>query len=197
VPIAPGERWSLTHGALDRLLQRLDERPEAATREYEFLRRRLTTFFALRDLDSPERLADEAMDRVARRLEQGETIRHLRAYFHGVALRIASESTRRQARERAALDAHRPSLVTDEAAEEIEARARCLEHCLMCLPAESRALIQRYYQTSTSSSHESRTLLAQREGLSYSALKVRAYRIREQLEGCLRRCLDGRKDGRT
>jgi len=175
------------------LLARLDEHPEAAAREYEFLRRRLITFFLLRGVDSPERLADEAMDRVARRIDEGERIEHVRAYFQGVAQRIASESTKRQAREGAAVDGYRPFLVTDQAAEEIEARAGCLERCLQCLPRESRALIRRYYEAGPLPRGESRKLLAEQQGLSYSGLKVRAYRIRVQLEECLLRCLEARK----
>jgi DNA-directed RNA polymerase specialized sigma24 family protein len=197
LPPASGERWSLTQQALDRLLQRLDQRPEAAAREYEFLRRRLITFFSLRSVDSPDRLADEAMDRVARRLEEGETIDNVRAYFHGVAQRIASESAKRQTRERAALDGYRPFLVTDEASEEIDARADCLERCLECLPRETRALIRSYYQNGPLPVREGRKLLAQEQGLSDSGLRVRAHRIRTQLEQCLVRCLEARKSGRS
>jgi DNA-directed RNA polymerase specialized sigma24 family protein len=196
VPPAPGKRWSLTRRALDRLLRRLDEQPEAAAREYEFLRHRLITFFLLRGLDSPERLADEAMDRVARRLDEGEAIEHLRAYFHGVAQRIASESTKRQARERAAVDAYRPFLVADEPSEGIEARACCLDQCLWRLPPESRALIRSYYRTGPLPPAEGRKRLAAQLGLSHSGLKVRAFRIRAQLEECLAKCLAKGLEGR-
>jgi DNA-directed RNA polymerase specialized sigma24 family protein len=196
VPPAPGERWSLTRRALDRLLRRFDEQPEAAAREYEFLRQRLITYFLLRGLDSPEQLADEAMDRVARRLDEGEAIEHVRAYFHGVALRIASESAKRQARERAAADGYRPFLVSEQAADALEARARCLDECLWRLPPESRALIQRYYQTGPQGQAEARRRLAEELLLSPTALKVRAFRIRAQLEECLAKCLAGRRPPR-
>jgi DNA-directed RNA polymerase specialized sigma24 family protein len=105
---------------------------------------------------------------------------------------MATEFQRREVRERGALEAHRSSLVTAEASEEIEARAACLDHCLMGLPPESRALIERYYRTAPLPQGEARKLLAEQEGLTYSSLKVRAYRIRAQLEECLRLCLEGR-----
>ena len=192
VSIEPEQHWSLTRRSLDRLLHRLSDEPEVAAREYEAIRRRLITFFSLRRIHLPEAMADETIDRVARRLDEGESVEHVRAYFHGVAQRVALESIKRQRREWSALE-RQPSLpplvVAEPPAEPTETQVSCLEHCLKCLPRESRALIVRYYQTSALSPREHRKRLAERLGISYTSLKVRAHRIRAQLEKCLQECL--------
>ena len=193
MPVEQQERWSLTRRALERLLRRLDEQPEAAAREYEFLRRRLITFFSVRRADSPEALADETFDRVARRLEQGETIQHVRAYFYGVAQRVALEWDKRQAQARDTLAAHVPLRGDDLDPERREARIGCLEACLAALPRDERAVIQRYYHTGALSHREGRKRLARRLGIGSPNLKMRVHRIRGRLETCLRECLESRR----
>ena len=194
--ITSEQRWSLSQAALDRLLQRLGRDPEAAAREYEFLRRRLTTFFTLRGVDSPESLADETIDRVARRMEEGEGIEHVRAYVHGVAHRVALEGGRRQARERQAVATHLRKVSDSESMESpAESRASCLDRCLGKLPRESRLLLQRYYHPGELSSRDNRHRLAQELGISQGALKVRVHRLRVQLHACLVECLESEGPG--
>jgi len=185
----PDRRWSLTRKALERLLQRLGSEPNAAAREYEFLRGRLTTFFSSRRVDFPESLADETLDRVARRLEAGEVIEHVRAYVHGVAHRVALEWGRRQARVHRSLQTHLTSLGAVEPSDATEARAACLETCLSRLPPESRRLLQSYYDSGGLSYAGRRKLLAQRLGISCTSLKVRVHRVRVALHSCLEDCL--------
>jgi DNA-directed RNA polymerase specialized sigma24 family protein len=186
-------RWSLTQGALDRLLERLHRDPDLAALEYEFLRRRLITFFIVRKFEAAESLADEVIDRVARRLEEGEVLEHPRAYFHGVAQRVAWERGKHYAREREAVQGHR-LFVAGHAGPTgaTEARADCLERCLKSLPEESRALIACYYDARAVPTRDDRKRLAARLGISYASLKVRAHRIRGRLEQCLRTCLEER-----
>jgi DNA-directed RNA polymerase specialized sigma24 family protein len=191
----PQPRWSLSRRALDRLLERLGEDPEVAAREYEFLRRRLITFFSLRRADTPEVLADETIDRVARRLDEGEVVEHLRGYFHGVAHRVALEWQKREKRERVAMEAHHPFLTMSPPIEEMEMRDACLERCLRSLPANTRALVVRYYHAQGLSNRDNRRDLAEHLGISYSNLKVRVHRIRGSLEDCLRQCIQSRKAG--
>ncbi len=186
--LEPDRRWSLTGQALERLLQRLGEEPEAAAREYEAIRPKLVGFFERRGILGSEALADETIDRVARRLDDGETIEHLKAYFYGVARHLALEWRRRQAQERAAIERQRPLLAADEASEAREARVACLESCLRELPPGSRDLIASYYRDDP----EGRKRLAESLGMTYTTLKTRAHRIRRKLEECLRECLDAR-----
>lgn len=188
-------RWSLTQRALDRLLERLHEEPEPAALEYEFIRRRLITFFLMRRFESPESLADEAIDRVARRIEEGEVIGSPRAYFHGVAVRLAKEKAKNAARERVAVQTHRLVLASPTTPATVtEARHVCLERCMRALAADSRDLIARYYRRQAFPTRDDRKALADRLGISYTSLKVRVHRIRGRLEQCMRTCVEKRDE---
>jgi DNA-directed RNA polymerase specialized sigma24 family protein len=183
--------WTLTRSALDLLLRRLHAAPETAVVEYETMRRKLVTFFELRGLVAPDVLADETLDRVARRLEQGEVVEHMRAYCYGVAKRVVLEQERARARERAALDSHGPRPPAGGDAEQAEVRIAILERCLKALPQGDRALILDYYKSNGSASGETRERLAARLGITYGSLKTRAHRIRNRLERGLRKSLEG------
>ena len=184
-------RWSLTREAFDRLLQELASEPEAAAREYETLRRRLMAFFDWRGAEAPEALADEAIDRVARRLAQHETIENLRAYLFGVARNVWLEAEKRHARMRVAVAAM-PRPGWNDATETDEESIAHLERCLRQLPADARALIVGYYQGAGRAHLVERKLLAERLGITYATLKTRAHRTRVRLEECLRSRLVGR-----
>jgi DNA-directed RNA polymerase specialized sigma24 family protein len=190
----PHPRWSLTREALERLLSRMGPDPEAAAREYETLRTRLLEFFDARHACSPETLADETLDRVARKLDEGESVRNLRAYLYGVARRVALEAEKLRAREWAASRDLR-ALPAREPPELVEARVDCLERCLRELPAESRELIVGYYDDTGVAPLERRRRLADQLGITYTALKTRAHRIRTRLEACLQTCLQERNSG--
>lgn len=187
-------RWSLTREAFDRLLQELGSEPEAAAREYETLRKRLIAFFDWRGAEAPEALADEALDRVARKLEQHEAIENLRAYLFGVARNVWREAEKRRARARIAVDAL-PRPVWNDTPEADEEGIGHLGRCLQELPDDARALIVGYYQGAGKAHLAERKLLAQRLGITYATLKTRAHRIRARLEECLRARLAGRRDG--
>src|SRR5262249_8961815 len=95
-------RWKLSAEALESLLARLGPDPESAGQEYEAVRGSLILFFDRRGMAHPDALADETLDRVARRLAEGEVVAHLHGYVFGVAQRVCSESQRSSGRERAA-----------------------------------------------------------------------------------------------
>jgi RNA polymerase sigma factor (sigma-70 family) len=134
-------------------------------------------------------LVDETIDRVARKLDEGELVANARAYFYGVAKHVLLEWNRREAREQAAFaERHRLS-AADVHSEPQEARIDCLKSCLQGLPEESRELILCYYEAGRGPSEETRKALADRLGISYGNLKIRAYRVREKLTACLGECL--------
>lgn len=178
----------LTATALRGLLDRLGGDAEKGAAELAALHRRLWEFFDRRGVPEPALLADETLDRVARRLEEGEAVESVRAYCYGVAKRVMLEWHREHAREAAAL---RESLQGEPPASAPldEARVACLERCLGELPSESREFILRYYQGQGSVHLGERKGLAEALAVSSGALKMRAYRIRGQLEDCLARCL--------
>jgi len=65
--------------SLSPLLEELDANPVAGEK-YIALRTRLTDLFAWQCCDSPEDLADEALNRVARKLSENQVIQNLASY---------------------------------------------------------------------------------------------------------------------
>src|SRR5215468_1188617 len=85
VRMTPENGFVLTKDSLDGLLARLDADRERAGEKYETLRLGLIRFFEWRGASTPVEHADETLDRVARKLHQGEEIRDLPAFVAGVA----------------------------------------------------------------------------------------------------------------
>lgn len=152
---------------------------------------KLTRYFEWRKCHSPEARADEAINRVARRIEEGEKIHNLAAYFSTVAGLIYLESLREPARDPAGLDslpevpAPKPPTEEDE---QKESRLSCLDECLDELPIESRNLILAYYDDEERAKIARRKLAAALD-IPLNALRIRAHRIRKALEECLGKCL--------
>jgi DNA-directed RNA polymerase specialized sigma24 family protein len=189
---------SLTSSSFDRLLSSLSSDREHAGESYVRIRKKLVKFFEWHGCACPDELADRTIDRVCRKVEAGEIIRAAEpsAYFHGVARNILREHWLEKKREAAALRELAQPATLPEAREHEQAEAigldrgiGCLERCLGSLAPESRDLILRYYQVSSSERIQSRRALAQRLGIPLNALRIRSWRLRVRLEGCVRRCL--------
>ena len=192
-------RWELTREAFEALLARLDTDRERAGEEYESVRQALVEFFEARGCQPSAECADEAINRVARRIVGGEEVRDVRQYFYGVARLLLLELSRGRAREAVPLDVVLPSLGAEGYDEdgarrraERERRLECLERCMQSLPEESREFIAEYYREERGLKVEPRREQARRLGITLRALRLRAYRIRARLEECVRECLGRR-----
>jgi RNA polymerase sigma factor (sigma-70 family) len=168
-------RWELTREALEGLLQALDGDPSAAGRRYEILRWKLIDLFAWRRSENPAELADETLNRLARRLIQGEPIEKIESYALGIARMLLKETARRREQRDIAL---REIQILQPGETENTEMLEAFERCLDALPESSRTLIARYYSGE-------RTALARELGLSVNALRVRALRIRRKLYQCV------------
>ncbi len=135
--------WILTQPAFERLLSRLDPDRRRAGRKYEVLRGKLVYFFACRGVLSPEDHADEVLNRLGRKMEEGVEVGNLPAYSASVARRYWKELLRKQARERSSL-ADEAMLLRADPQEQAESRAACFEKCWRKLPEESRRLLTSY-----------------------------------------------------
>ena len=187
--------WTLTKEAFERLLDSLDANRERAGEKYENVRRKLIEFFEARGSNSPADHADQTINRVARRLEEGEVVKDLSAYSYGVARLLLKETLRGRGKEPLTLDlAPAPLIVTDENEDERrhleEARLKCFEVCLSNLPAASRVLIIEYYREEKGIKIEQRKRQADALNMSLNALRLRACRIRAELGDCITSCLD-------
>ena len=190
-----GEKNRLTQAAFDKLLAALDADRDAAGAKYLELRENLRRFFTWRGTAFPEDNADETLNRAARKLESGEAIEDLRRFVFGIARLLCLELHRSEERNRAAL-AEIPNVQNADDADAINRQTRldCLETCLAKLSGEDRSFIVDYYQGEKITKIANRKTLLERLKLSPGGLRMRALRLRERLENCLRNCLAGAAD---
>ncbi len=185
----------LSSHAFAKLLDRLADDPEKAGEQYEDLRRTLIRFFEWRGASHAEDLTDEALNRIAGKLDAGVEIKNIGAYCHEVGRLVFLESLRTRERKGVALDTIEFEIAAEDRSEEDaekERRMACLDECLRALPSDNRELITEYYKNDTRSGIEHRQALAARFGLRRDALANRAQRLRDKLEQCVKRCM--RKD---
>ncbi len=186
---APQRKWALTQEAFDRLLAAFGDGRDSAGEKYLEVRGNLIRFFQWRGCPFPEDHADETMNRVARKLAEGEEVQNPSAYCMGVARLLLLEINKGRAREQQALSemAREPATTGDEP--ESEAPIECLRVCLESLPAESRELIIEYYQGERGMKIENRKRLTERFKVPVNTLRMRALRLREKLQTCVEQCL--------
>lgn len=151
--------------------------PTAADR-YEQLRWRLVRLFQWERCTDPETLADEALDRLARRLAESEPVERIESYLFGIARLLLREEAARSIRERTKLAefARAHVRLSLPAADDLAER---LNHCVAKLEPDQRRLLLTYYQD------KQREKLAESLGLQMNALRNRALRLREKLEKCV------------
>ena len=188
-PASLKKEWALTKEAFDRLLGMLDMDRERAGQKYEFVRLRLVKFFQWSGAIEPDVLADETLNRVARKIEEGANIYNLNAFIQGVAKLVKAESLRSPLRKHLDIEeAYGLAATIDEDPEKTERRV-CLDRCLGSLSDESREIIITYYENEKGVRIECRKQLAARLGITANALRINAHRIRMGLETCVKACL--------
>jgi DNA-directed RNA polymerase specialized sigma24 family protein len=181
-------QWDLTPKAFDHFLSLLDLDRDRAGESYEALRRNLIQLFIWRGCRDPESHADETINRVIRKIDEGEEVRDVIAYAHGVARRLLLEVFKKQEREQIGID-ELPPLVAQPEEQDNETGVLCLRRCLNRLPEESRQLIVLYYQGEKSAKIENRKRLAEGLSVTLGALRYRAFDLRQRLQGCIERCM--------
>lgn len=179
----------LTQAAFDLLLARLDPDRQEAGRKYESLRRKLIRFFALWGSSSPEVCADESLDRTARRLCEGTDVKSLNGFVLGVARLVHKEVVKNEIRERNVVEGLRRAYTSDPDPEQQEQRLRCYESCLNITPLDDRNLLLKYYEGEGVVRMRQREQMGIQLDMSMNSLRVRAFRIRKRMRGCLHKCL--------
>ena len=187
----PRRKWVLKQEAFDRLLDTLGEDRESAGERYLEIRSNLVRFFEWRGSSFPEDHADETINRVAKRISEREEILNPASYCLGVARMLLLEINRERVREQRALNDLTSSMITSnqsEESEEYEARIACLRECLQQLSPDNRELILQYYHGDKGAKIDSRKKLSERLGIPVNTLRMRALRIREDLQRCVENC---------
>lgn len=176
---------------LDSLLERLAQDREVAP-AYEQLRMRLVIFFRLRFPTEAESLADVAIDRLARRLNDGTQIDDLGRYVLGIARFLVLETNARRRKEIQAARETMRRIELHSQDPEPDAPLSALRACLESIDPKSAGFILEYYAVETDTLRiDRRRRLAERLGISLNALRNRALRTRIALEKCVRARLAG------
>lgn len=195
--------WIATEGSFAALLEWLDQGFDTKGEAYLEVRRRLVTYFDRKGCRDADDLADETLNRVQRRLEEEGTIESESPakFCYAVAKFVFLEFVR-SGRAREISEEHfdkTPAAFVaqggpdDDEISERENSLRCLERCIAELDEQRRELVIGYYQGELRSKIENRRRLAAKLGLSLNALSIRTFRIRERLENCVRKCIEGAK----
>ena len=194
-PRSDPDARTLTPRAFALLLQRLGDDPERGGAGYESLRRALVRFFDWRGAHAPDVCADETLDRLARRLDEDASIEDVRGFAHGIARLVLLEQWRRPR--------ELPAGVGDErlpAAAPARRRTRARRASSAAWPS-CRTTAARssssYYAAEGRQKIDGRKRLAAALGVSDTALRNRAQRLRDRLERCIRRRLDGEADTKS
>ena len=181
--------WVLTRDALDELLSWLDPDKHRAGEKYEEIRRTLIKIFVCRGCTTAEDLADETINRVIRKVPEiaSTYVGNPALYFSGVAKYVLLEHEKKR-HDLAPLGIDPPTPLREDP-EDIEREYGCLDQCMGHLTPKNRELILQYYEEERQAKIDSRRRLAERLGLKLNALRVRADRIRANLEECVGDCL--------
>src|ERR1700691_908889 len=137
---APAARAGPLNNLLDRLAAGGDVAPA-----YERLRLRLVTYLRLRFPADAETLADEAIDRLARRLDDGVPVANLAGYALGIARLLVLETGTRQRKERDVGREVMMQMKLNQQEAEPDPAMPALRACLESVGSESAALILEYY----------------------------------------------------
>jgi DNA-directed RNA polymerase specialized sigma24 family protein len=185
------QKWTLNQEAFDKLLVAFDEDRDTAGRKYLEIRNNLTRFFDWRGCSFPEDHADETINRMAKRVAEGEQILNHSGYAMGVARLLILEINKGRQREQSALAeiGAAPEAYVPE--DDGERRLTCLRSCLQTLSPDNRELILQYYQGEKGEKIGNRKKLLERLGIPVNTLRMRALRVREKLQSCVEECLGG------
>lgn len=197
---APKKNWTITSEAFSGLLKWLDAGENSEGQKYLEMRQRMVAYFDRKSCTTPDELADETLNRVARRLEEENIESETPSkYCYIVARFVFLESLRTMDKASVPLDdfLQKPqrnqiaatSESEDEEKEIKEKMLDCLEHCTGKLEVVNREIIISYYFGSERVKIENRRSLAQKLGISSNALSIRACRIRDKLESCVGSCI--------
>ncbi len=192
--VPPKSEWVLTQAAFDGFLATLDRDREKAGEKYEHIRLKLLKYFQWCGSDVPDIDADETINRVTRRIDEGQDVYNVIGYIYGVAKLVQAESLKWRNRKRALDEVSLIELSSIGDTAEEPNYQECLERCLACLSDEDRELITEYYRFKKTQKIDCRKRLAARLGISLNTLRVKMHRKRVSLEACVENCL-ARYDG--
>lgn len=177
---------AITKELFDALLEWLDPDRDTAGQRYEAIRAGLVRMFVSKGISDAGHSADEAMDRVMKRLPEirGTYVGDPAKYFHGVARNLILESRRGKEVMTEVL----PECLTGEP--EQSDTSECLSKCLKQLSRDKQELILDYHLYHGHAKIQHHREMAAELTISEGALRTRAHHLRVNLEKCVLECID-------
>jgi DNA-directed RNA polymerase specialized sigma24 family protein len=179
-----------TPETFEKLLLCLHADRERAGEEYELLRLKLLEYFRSRTCLYAEDLADETLNRLAKKVAEGEEIREVLRYCYGLARWVWVEHSRRPDVNQMSFDdlpvapfVLQDSLVRKE-------REACFQYCLGELPEKEREMMVEYWDHEDQPHRDARRKMAERLQITLTALRIRVSRIKDKLQDCFSDCLE-------
>jgi DNA-directed RNA polymerase specialized sigma24 family protein len=187
--------WSIDSKSFERLLEWLDNGKSSNGERYLEIRRRLVYFFDRKDCRNSDDLADETLNRVARRLEEeGKIEAETPAKFCYITAKfVFLESLRDKEKHSVQIDEVVENKLVSNTSDEKdlkELRLRCLDNCTNNLDTTNREIIFGYYYGEERVKIDNRRDIAEKHNLTVNALSIRACRIREKLQNCMEKCVE-------
>lgn len=155
---------------------------------YERLRSKLIFFFSRKQLQFPEDLADEVLDRLTHRLSEGIKIASIPAFALGIARHVAQEQSAQKPHTQS-MDGsfwdNVPAHLTTRSEEDEWDNITRMENCLKKLPKAEARLLRDYYLAASENPMQVHRNLADRLGVSANTLRQRAFLARQSLRACM------------
>lgn len=188
--------WTPTPEAFDKMLKWLDHDREKAGDEYEKIRQKLIKLFKWRNCRPEEDYADITINRVMRRISEDIDAPKDKPYlyFHGTALNVLREFWRGELKHKTE-DLENVIIATESPEQKLEAEFEetrktagfnCMRDCLRELPDETRNFIVKYHHGE--SKKDVRKTMAEELNVPLNVLRIRACRVRENLQKCVDGC---------
>lgn len=183
---------NLTQEEFDDLLLWFSSDRDEAGKAYLRVREGLIKYFRIKGCHDSQVLADETINRLARKLKTMDMSRGLKhsTYFYGFAKNIFLEYLAEMRKTPMQLEPQHIA-IEDLAAdgEGNEARLECLDKCMAELKPEDSKMMIGYFAKDKSEKIEARRLLAGQLNISMGNLHIKVYRLKNALRECLETCL--------
>ena len=183
-------KWTPTQQSFEKLLAVFDSDSDKAGEIYVNVRLKLLRYFERNGVTEAERYVDVTLDRVMRRLDEGEIIANIMAFIYTVASYVRMEAWNEEKQRRIA-ESEMMKTAKDVQPQPVPESPRqlCFDRCSAKLPVETQKLLHDYYSEEGSAKIRLRRQLAKSLGIGMNALRIRVHRIRAGLETCVKTCV--------
>ena len=181
-------KFEITKDNFDKLLRWLNEDRERAAQTYSLIHRKLVVFFTSKQISVAQDLADEAINRVARKIDHlTEDYKGDPAYyFFSVAKKVLLEYLKSPKE----LELSQVQTAPEQEKDVFEDYYEHFYSCMENLSVENRELIIKYFQKAKQSKIDHHKELMKKLEISPQLLRTKIFRIKNSLRKCIKSNLE-------